>query len=67
MKDIVPVAGKMLAWNLTAARADGGKDWAWLYYGAPLVPKTEGENLNTKLLRARLAYQRTKEACFSNC
>ena len=24
MKDIVPVACKMLAWNLTAARADGG-------------------------------------------
>ena len=34
MKDIVPVAGKMLAWNLTAARADGGVesvDWAGLY------------------------------------
>ena len=31
MKDIVPVACKMLAWNLNAARADGGVDWAWLY------------------------------------
>ena len=31
MKDIVPVACKMLAWNRTAARADGGVDWAWLY------------------------------------
>ena len=35
MKDIVtvPVACKMLAWNPTAARADGGVDWAWLYGG----------------------------------
>ena len=30
MKDNT-VAWKMLAWNLTAAKADGGVDCAWLY------------------------------------
>ena len=54
MKDIVtvPVACKMLAWNLTAARADGGVD---------------GRGYTAANLLGARVFKERQEARFSNC